>query len=159
MCDLICMLERVPITFLQCDMPNTEMLPRLAEHAFLAAAREVVLSGFTLELYSANERPAAYWYAAKVMSADCEVLDALIPAVVDGKVFGLLVPNKLMACSSGLQRDELVFQRSFAHAMSKLCQAFFMVSVFCTSPLCILDYASRSQPNASALAPTGCVCA
>jgi hypothetical protein len=51
----------------------------------LAVARELVISGLALELYSTSELPAAYWYAARVLAADAEVLDALVPATVESK--------------------------------------------------------------------------
>jgi hypothetical protein len=43
------------------------------------------MSGLALELYSTSELPAAYWYAARVLAADVEVLDALVPVTVESK--------------------------------------------------------------------------
>jgi hypothetical protein len=101
-------------------------LPRLAEHAFLVTAREMVFSGFSLELYGVDERPAAYWYAARLLSADRDVIDALVLAVPEGEVV-FLHDAKLMQKNEGIEREELIFQRSFVDALSSICRGLFMV--------------------------------
>jgi hypothetical protein len=87
---------RVPTILLQNALPNVELLPRLAEHTFLESIREVTLSGFALELYSADERPSAYWYASKVMSADYDTLDILLGVAANSEVLHVHVTNELM---------------------------------------------------------------
>ncbi|KAF8875691.1 Mak10 subunit, NatC N-terminal acetyltransferase-domain-containing protein [Infundibulicybe gibba] len=47
----------------------------------LTAIREVIFSGFQLELYGVWEKPFAYWYAARVMEAHLTMLDRLLPAL------------------------------------------------------------------------------
>jgi hypothetical protein len=59
-------------------------MPDAALHVWLEAAREIVLSGFQLELYAAAERPVAYWYAKRILEADVEVLGRLLEVVPEG---------------------------------------------------------------------------
>jgi hypothetical protein len=60
-------------------------MPDAALHVRLEAAREIVLSGFQLELYAAAERPVAYWYAKRILEADAEVLGRLLEVVPEGE--------------------------------------------------------------------------
>jgi hypothetical protein len=50
----------------------------------ISVIREVVLSGFQLELYTSEEKPFAYWYASQVMEAHLACLDDMLPAVPPG---------------------------------------------------------------------------
>ncbi|KIY48168.1 hypothetical protein FISHEDRAFT_59008 [Fistulina hepatica ATCC 64428] len=49
------------------------VLPQLALKWRLEVQKEIVLSGFQLELYAAQERPFAYWYLSEILKAldDC----------------------------------------------------------------------------------------
>ena len=48
--------------------------------------REVILSGFQLELYALEERPVAYWYATLVLDAHLSCLDNMLRVVPTGMV-------------------------------------------------------------------------
>jgi N-alpha-acetyltransferase 35, NatC auxiliary subunit len=47
--------------------------------------REIVLSGFQLELYSVDEKPIAYWYASEVIDAHLTQLDQIASLIPPGK--------------------------------------------------------------------------
>ncbi|TFK45527.1 hypothetical protein OE88DRAFT_1784499, partial [Heliocybe sulcata] len=78
----------------------------------LEIIREVVLSGFQLELYNPNELSMAYWYACQVMMAQLECLDVLLAAAPPGS----------------MTSDELRFQQSFVTALHDLCLAAALVA-------------------------------
>ncbi|KAJ7611761.1 Mak10 subunit, NatC N-terminal acetyltransferase-domain-containing protein [Roridomyces roridus] len=66
------------------DLPNTEIvkhLPAAALHWRLSAIREVVLSGFQMELYTSEEKPFAYWYASQIIEAHLSCMDGVLPAL------------------------------------------------------------------------------
>lgn len=50
----------------------------------LSAIREIIFSGFQLELYTADEKSFAYWYAAQVLDAHLSCLDDLLVIVPKG---------------------------------------------------------------------------
>ena len=50
----------------------------------LSVVREVILSGFQLELYGREEKSFAYWYAVEVIDAHLSCLDNLISIVQEG---------------------------------------------------------------------------
>ncbi|KAF5367224.1 hypothetical protein D9757_012228 [Collybiopsis confluens] len=52
-------------------------LPKLAILWRLSSIREVILSGFQLELYHPLERPFAYWFASEVVGIHLRVLEGL----------------------------------------------------------------------------------
>jgi len=56
-------------------------LPRVALVWRLSAIREMIFSGFQLELFSLEERPFAYWYAANVLDEHLSCLDDLLNVV------------------------------------------------------------------------------
>jgi hypothetical protein len=57
------------------QLPNVVLVWRLS------AIREVILSGFQLELFSLEEKPVAYWYGAQVLDAHLTCLDNLLRVV------------------------------------------------------------------------------
>jgi hypothetical protein len=61
-----------------------KQLPACALVWRLSVIREVVLSGFQLELYTSEEKPFAYWYASQVMDAHLACLDDMLLAVEPG---------------------------------------------------------------------------
>jgi len=67
--------------------PLLSQLPSIALLWRLPIVREVVLSGFQLELYSEDERSFAYWYAAQVMEAHLQCLDNIFPMTKEGSEF------------------------------------------------------------------------
>lgn len=50
----------------------------------LDTMREIVLSGFQLELYAKEEKAFAYWYAACIIEIHLNCIHALMPAVIQG---------------------------------------------------------------------------
>ena len=52
--------------------------------------REIVLSGFQLELYAKEEKAFAYWYTACILELHMNCLHALMPTLVQGKYFILV---------------------------------------------------------------------
>ncbi|GLB35595.1 putative mak10 subunit, NatC N(alpha)-terminal acetyltransferase [Lyophyllum shimeji] len=56
-------------------------LPKVALIWRLSTIREVIFSGFQLELFSLEERPFAYWYAAQVLEEHLSCLDDLLNVV------------------------------------------------------------------------------
>ncbi|KAJ7494359.1 Mak10 subunit, NatC N-terminal acetyltransferase-domain-containing protein [Mycena galericulata] len=66
------------------DLPRTEIMKHIPACVLiwrLSVIREVVLSGFLLELYTAEEKPFAYWYASQVIEAHLECLDDVLLAM------------------------------------------------------------------------------
>ncbi|KAJ6500771.1 Mak10 subunit, NatC N-terminal acetyltransferase-domain-containing protein [Mycena sanguinolenta] len=88
-------------------------LPACALVWRLSVIREVVLSGFQLELYTSEEKPFAYWYASQVMDAHLACLDAMLPAVE---------PDSLAA-------RELRFQHSLLSALQAMTIPLFALSM------------------------------
>ena len=84
----------VPVTyFLMLTNPHTQALPHcdiltyLPDIALLwrfTIIREIVLSGFQLELYHGEEIPFAYWYSAKVIDEHLKCLDNISSTVLHG---------------------------------------------------------------------------
>ena len=68
-------------------LPQNHILTKLPYVALcwrLASLREVVLSGFQLELYAAEERPFAYWYATQILDVHLTCIDNLFAVVPKG---------------------------------------------------------------------------
>lgn len=66
------------------DLARNDLLLQLPKAVLLwrlGAIREVVLSGFQLELYTSEEKPFAYWYLAQVLETHLKCLDELLPVV------------------------------------------------------------------------------
>jgi hypothetical protein len=53
--------------------------PQIALSWRLTIIREVMLSGFDLELYDPEERPFVLWYLSHVLEAHVASLDAMLP--------------------------------------------------------------------------------
>lgn len=62
------------------QLPNVILVWRLS------AIREVILSGFQLELFSREEKPVAYWYGTQVIDAHLSCLDNLLRAMPKGRL-------------------------------------------------------------------------
>ncbi|ESK85192.1 amino-acid n-acetyltransferase subunit [Moniliophthora roreri MCA 2997] len=97
--------EMHPSSFIVTKMPYAALLWRLS------IVREVVLSGFQLELYSSTERPFAYWYASQVIDGYLHTLDM---------VMGL-------APSGSSTEKEMKFQQVFLTALNSMCMAMFSI--------------------------------
>ncbi|KAL4064339.1 Mak10 subunit, NatC N-terminal acetyltransferase-domain-containing protein [Scleroderma citrinum] len=74
--------------------------------------REVILSGFQLSLYSANERPFAYWYLAQVLEQHLTCLDEVIRGL-----------------PTSVSRFEFQFQAKFLTALQAISMALFCVTL------------------------------
>ncbi|KAJ7145006.1 Mak10 subunit, NatC N-terminal acetyltransferase-domain-containing protein [Mycena crocata] len=97
-------------------LQNTDIMKHLPACALiwrLSVLREVVLSGFQLELYTSEEKPFAYWYASQVIEAHLTCLDNMLPA---------LPPDS--------QADrEMRFQHSFLTALQAMTIPLFALSM------------------------------
>lgn len=78
------------------EIPSGHLITRLPDVALLwrlSIVREVVLSGFQLELYGPDERCFAYWYAMEVVDVHLSCLDNLTSVIQEGTpvpcIFGL----------------------------------------------------------------------
>ncbi|KAF9032977.1 Mak10 subunit, NatC N-terminal acetyltransferase-domain-containing protein [Panaeolus papilionaceus] len=111
------------------DMPRGHLIHQLPNVALvwrLSLVREVVLSGFQLELYSMEEKSLSYWYAARVIDTHLGRLENLIPAVRKGS----------------RAQKEMLYQTQFLAALQALCSAMYMVTV----PLLSFDW-DKMRPN------------
>jgi hypothetical protein len=66
---------------------SDDIISRVPDAALLwrlSIVREVVFSGFQLELYTMEERAFAYWYATQVIEEHLSCLDNWIPVVSKG---------------------------------------------------------------------------
>ncbi|KAI0062099.1 Mak10-domain-containing protein [Artomyces pyxidatus] len=88
-------------------------IPRAVLLWQLSIVREVVLSGFAMELYVPHERPFAYWYASQVMKEQLSVLEQLES----------VIPNDVVA------REEIAFDRSFLAALEAMCFGMFVITL------------------------------
>ncbi|KAF8162736.1 Mak10 subunit, NatC N-terminal acetyltransferase-domain-containing protein [Crassisporium funariophilum] len=113
-------LEDVPRGHLITRLPNVALIWRLS------IVREVILSGFQLDLYAPEEKSFAYWYAVQAIEAHLSYLDDLLHLVRD---------------SARVYR-EMIFQTQFLTALGAMCTALFMV----TMPLMSFDW-DRMRPN------------
>ncbi|KAH8100300.1 Mak10-domain-containing protein [Cristinia sonorae] len=84
-----------------------------------SVAQEIILSGFQQELYTADERPVAYWYAAQVIKISLGALD----------VMRKVAPQDTHACT------ELRFQTDYLTGLQAMCIAS-----------CVLSYKPDSRP-------------
>ncbi|KAJ7215317.1 Mak10 subunit, NatC N-terminal acetyltransferase-domain-containing protein [Mycena haematopus] len=98
------------------NLPSSNVMKHLPTCALvwrLSVIREVVLSGFQLELYTSEEKAFAYWYASQVIDAHLVCLDAMLLAVE---------PDSLAA-------RELRFQHSFLSALHAMTIPMFTLSM------------------------------
>lgn len=132
--------QEVPKGLLIARLPDVALLWRLS------VVREVILSGFQLELYSREEKSFAYWYAVEVIDAHLSCLDNLISIVQDGAhshfSFLVLCLVKLNTFLDTAAYREMVYQSQFLTALSSICAALFTVSM----PLASFDWV-RIRPN------------
>ena len=113
----------------------------------LSVVREVILSGFQLELYSREEKSFAYWYAGEVIDAHLSCLDNLISIVQEGahshfSCFGFVLVFVFSEALDTAAYREMVYQSQFLTALRSICAALFTVSM----PLSSFDWA-RIRPN------------
>ncbi|KAK0458604.1 Mak10 subunit, NatC N-terminal acetyltransferase-domain-containing protein [Desarmillaria tabescens] len=102
------------------QLPNAALIWRLS------SIREMILSGFQLELYAEEEKPFAYWYTSQVIEQQLCCIDAVLPVVPLGSnTYG-----------------ELQFQKQFLTAIQIMSIAMFSVM----GPLLPFDW-KRMKPN------------
>ncbi|KAJ7684380.1 Mak10 subunit, NatC N-terminal acetyltransferase-domain-containing protein [Mycena polygramma] len=98
------------------DLPSTNIMKHIPACALvwrLSVVREVVLSGFQLELYTSEEKPFAYWYASQVINAHLACLDDMLLAVESDSPAG----------------RELRFQHSLLTALQAMTIPLFALSM------------------------------
>jgi N-alpha-acetyltransferase 35, NatC auxiliary subunit len=66
------------------ELATIKAVPQAIIHWRLAVVREVVFTGFQLDLYVADERAFAYWYASQVIHEHLSVVDDLLHVVPEG---------------------------------------------------------------------------
>jgi len=98
------------------DLPKDDIVMQLPNAVLvwrLSAIREVILSGFQLELFALEERPVAYWYGVQVLDAHLSCLDDLLK----------IVPKDSIA------RLEIEFQYQLLTALQAILTAVFVSSM------------------------------
>jgi N-alpha-acetyltransferase 35, NatC auxiliary subunit len=95
----------------------------VAAHYHLRCTRDIILSGFQLELYSPSERACAYWAAARVLKTHVQTLDVLLQATTAAPVVGVNM-------GTGPLKEELVIEREAGEALGAMCLACFAVRCF-----------------------------
>ncbi|KAJ3569987.1 hypothetical protein NP233_g4697 [Leucocoprinus birnbaumii] len=101
-------------------LPNAVLLWRLS------AIREIVFSGFQLELYAPEERTLAYWYLTQVFELELRCYETLLPGM----------PQSMPAY------NEMLFNQQLSTALQSLCSSLFIV----TLPLLSFNW-NRTRPN------------
>jgi len=89
------------------QIPNAALVWRLS------TVREVVFSGFQLELYTAEEKPFAYWYASQVIEAHLSCLDNMFP----------------LLSTNSVAYQEMQFQYKFLTSLQAMSVGMFSVSM------------------------------
>ncbi|KAJ6630303.1 Mak10 subunit, NatC N-terminal acetyltransferase-domain-containing protein [Mycena sp. CBHHK59/15] len=98
------------------DLPTTDIVKHVPASVLvwrLSVVREVVLSGFQLELYTSEEKPFAYWYTSQVIEAHLACLDNMLLAARPG-------------CTAFV---EMRFQHSFLTALQAMMLPMFALSM------------------------------
>lgn len=114
----------------------------------LSSMREVILSGFQLELYHPMERPFAYWFAAQVIDIHLRYLDTLLSGktvVPPGKFVSRTAVAFLTTFTGSPSHTEMQYQKVFLTALQAMSIAMFAVCPiflrFCNLPhlyICLL---------------------
>jgi len=110
------MLNDIMVKLERTNIPKNHVAPHLPTVALiwrLSSIREVVFSGFQLDLFSQEERPIAYWHLTQVLDTHLICLDALLGVV-----------NK----ESGPYK-ELQFQHQLLSALQALSTAVFLTLI------------------------------
>ena len=93
--------------------------------------REVIFSGFQLELYGREEKSFAYWYAVEVIDAHLSCLDNLTSIVQEGSYshFSCFLVFVFSVFIDTAAYREMVYQSQFLTALRSICAALFTVSL------------------------------
>lgn len=95
----------------------------------LESIREVVFSGFQLDLYTMEERGFAYWYCAEVLQQHITILGRIIEAVPGGKRSPHFPAHRSLMILGTKTWEEHNFQHSFLVGLRSICLALFPVSI------------------------------
>jgi len=95
------------------DRQLMDALPEVVLLWRLSIIREVLLSGFQLELYVEDEKSFVYWELSQVIHEHLSALDALEP----------VIPKDTMAYG------ELIFMRSYLNSFQSLCTGMYMLTL------------------------------
>lgn len=109
--------------------------------------REIVLSGFQLELYLGGDIPFAYWYSAQVIDEHLKYLHNISSTVLHGG-FGrfLLNPSQRFPLTGSEAFSEMRFLTKFLTLLQLLCTSLFLVCLFAAemsvfmTPSCLGHY-------------------
>ncbi|KAI0046941.1 Mak10-domain-containing protein [Auriscalpium vulgare] len=104
------LIEKLQITD-ESELSLVRAVPRAVLLWRLSTLRELVLAGFSLELYVPDERPMAYWYAAQVVRRHLSVLQEVEAA-----------PSEALA-------QEILFNRTYLTALESMCTAMFLITL------------------------------
>ncbi|KAJ3997460.1 Mak10 subunit, NatC N-terminal acetyltransferase-domain-containing protein [Lentinula boryana] len=101
----------------------------------LASIREVILSGFQLELYHPLERPFAYWFVAEVIDIHLNYLDVVLKGMAG------VVPH------NSSSRKEIHYQHVFLVALQAMSMAMFMSLIRSFLPNTIFNQWEQLRTN------------
>lgn len=90
------------------------LLPNVALACRLTLIRDVVFSGFQLELYTAEEKIFAYWYATQVLETHLSCLDSMIAVVPHGETICHHFTIRITQISLQLKIRQLIRKCNFS---------------------------------------------
>ncbi|KIK64309.1 hypothetical protein GYMLUDRAFT_71269 [Collybiopsis luxurians FD-317 M1] len=133
LCTLVESLDVSDMDLSPADLDVLGNLPKVAVLWRLASIREVILSGFQLELYHPLERPFAYWFAAEVVEVHLTYLEAVIgrEGVSEDREAGA------GAGAGGMRKDvrrEQGYQHGFLSALKAMCLGMFVLLIHTMPP-------------------------
>ena len=106
------------------QIPNAALVWRLS------TVREVVFSGFQLELYTAEEKPFAYWYASQVIEAHLSCLDNMFP-LLSTSMFLVKLPTPFLTdVIDSVAYQEMQFQYKFLTSLQAMSVGMFSVRIY-----------------------------
>jgi N-alpha-acetyltransferase 35, NatC auxiliary subunit len=105
------------------QLPNVILVWRLS------AIREVILSGFQLELFSPEERPVAYWCSTQVLDAHLSCLDNLLHVAPRGRYRQIVFIFLVHTSTDSMAYREMVFQFQLLTALQAITTAVFVVGL------------------------------
>lgn len=131
------------------DLTLILLLPKLALLWRLETILDVILSGFELDLYVADERPFAYWYALRTVEGALEIVGELREVVIEGGLsFTYISATRRCKCFvcgriGSVALSELEFQARYMEGLRDLCKGMFVVSLIHLPLLTLFIHPSR----------------
>jgi hypothetical protein len=105
-------------------------IPMIALTWRLHCLREIVLSGFKLELYAQYEKSFAYWYLCRIISDHLAILDKIEPVMPPGVCLLRLAQNFVAhAPPESMARQDISVFRPFLIALHAMCEGMFVVRI------------------------------